>query len=75
MTRLPDDRRIAGIVLAVCLLPCSAAAIGWNGEGHMTVAAVAWKDMTPAACGRFASTRKCRDLPPAAQMMGRVGHD
>ena len=41
--------RCAGAALAACALLAGSDASAWNGKGHMTVAAAAWKDMTPEA--------------------------
>src|SRR4051794_22399862 len=35
--------------IAVWLLLAESGAAAWNSKGHMSVAAAAWKDMTPEA--------------------------
>lgn len=40
-------RRTARLLAFLCVLPLAANADAWNGKGHMTVAAAAWKDLAP----------------------------
>jgi hypothetical protein len=40
----------AGLLAALLIAPTPAA--GWNGHGHMLIAAVAWAELTPAAKAR-----------------------
>jgi hypothetical protein len=46
------------IVLVVAFAFNSAPAMAWNSRGHMTVAAVAWNHMTPAAKARASALLK-----------------
>jgi len=42
-------RRTAKLLACLCLLPLATSSGAWNSKGHMTVAAAAWKDLTPDA--------------------------
>ena len=42
-------RRTAKLIMFLCAVPLATTADAWNGKGHMTVAAAAWKDLTPEA--------------------------
>jgi len=42
-------------ILALAAALCPAGAQAWNARGHMTVAAIAWEKMTPAARQRAAA--------------------
>ncbi|MBI3759148.1 MAG: S1/P1 nuclease [Deltaproteobacteria bacterium] len=41
--------RMKKVTSIVCLLFACFGAFGWNDMGHMTVAAIAWQNLTPAA--------------------------
>ena len=40
-------RRTTRLLVVLAALPLAASAGAWNAKGHMTVAAAAWKDLTP----------------------------
>jgi hypothetical protein len=44
--------RIFSALLSLCLILSPTNAYGWNDRGHMSVAGVAWRYMTPAARAR-----------------------
>jgi hypothetical protein len=49
MIKAPASKqlRVTSIALVLSAISLASSAAAWNAKGHMTVAAVAWKNMTP----------------------------